>query len=326
MAGGPSTPALVIAAAEAGAVGFLAGGYKTAHQVAAEIALVRAASPGPFGVNLFVPGHATSEPAALSAYVGVLEKEAGDLDADLGAPNWDDDGYEAKLDVLLADPPPLVSFTFGCPSPEALTSLHAAGALVAITVTTPEEAAQAEQAGADCLCLQGSEAGAHRGSFTNDRGPAQDYRLAPLLASVRGSSALPLIAAGGLAGPDDVAAVLAAGATQAQLGTAFLRSTESGAHPLYKAALADPRFTDTAITRAFSGRRARSLVNEFVRTHEGAPAAYPEVNNVTRPLRAAALAAGDVQRMSLYAGAGYRAADERAAGEIIEHLASGIRQ
>jgi hypothetical protein len=102
-----------------------------------------------------------------------------------------------------------------------------------------------------------------------------------------------------------VAAVLAAGATQAQLGTAFLRCTESGAHPLYKAALADPRFTSTAITRAFSGRRARSLVNDFVRAHEGAPAAYPEVNNATRPLRAAA-SAGDVQRMSLYAGEGFR--------------------
>ena len=147
---------------------------------------------------------------------------------------------------------------------------------------------------------------------------------------MRDNTDLPLIAAGGLGGPDDVAAVLAAGATQVQLGTAFLRSSESGAHPLYKAALADPRFTApapaTAITRAFSGRRARSLVNEFVRAHEGAPAAYPEVNNATRPLRAAAQAAGDVQRMSLYAGEGFRAAEQRSAGEIIERLASQIPQ
>jgi nitronate monooxygenase len=324
MAGGPSTPALVIAAAESGAIGFLAGGYKTAADMAAEIARVRSATPGSFGVNLFVPRQATREPEALSAYVGQLEKEAGDLGAKVGAPSWDDDAYGAKLSVLMEDPPPLVSFTFGCPSADALRALQSAGTLVAITVTTPDEAALAQQAGADCLCLQGSEAGAHRASFTNDSGSAEDHPLASLLARVQGSSDLPLIAAGGLGGPDDVAAVLAAGATQAQLGTAFLRCTESGAHPLYKAALADPRFTATAVTRAFSGRRARSLVNDFVRAHEGAPAAYPEINNATRPLRAAAVAAGDVQRMSLYAGEGFRAAVQRSAAEIIEHLATGV--
>ncbi len=251
-------------------------------------------------------------------------KEAADLGAEIGPPRWDDDGYDAKLDVLLTDPPPLVSFTFGCPSTDAVRALQHAGALVAITVTTPDEAVRAEQAGVDALCLQGSEAGAHRGSFTNDTGPAQDHPLAALLARVRGSTSRPLIAAGGLGGPDDVAAVLAAGASQVQLGTAFLRCTESGAHPLYKAALGDPRFTATAVTRAFSGRRARALVNDFVRAHEGAPAAYPEVNNATRPLRAAAQAAGDVQRMSLYAGEGFRAAEPRAAGEIIERLTSGV--
>jgi nitronate monooxygenase len=330
MAGGPSTPALVIAAAESGALGFLAGGYKMAADLAAEIAQVRASTTGAFGVNLFVPGHPTGEPLALSAYVALLEEEARGLGADVGAPSWDDDGYESKVDVLLADPPPLVSFTFGCPSPDVVKALQAAGTVVAITATTPEEAVLAEQAGADCLCLQGSEAGAHRGSFTNDPGRAPDFPLDSLLAGVRDNTDLPLIAAGGLGGPDDVAAVLAAGATQVQLGTAFLRSTESGAHPLYKAALADPLFTTattaTAITRAFSGRRARSLVNDFVRAHEGAPAAYPELNNATRPLRAAAQAAGDVQRMSLYAGEGFRAAEQRSAGEIIERLASGIPQ
>ena len=324
MAGGPSTPALVIAAAQAGALGFLAGGYKTPADVAAEIAHVKSATSEAFGVNLFVPGQATSEPLALSAYVALLEEEAHDLGAELGAPVWDDDAYGSKLEVVLADPPPLVSFTFGCPGTDAVKALQAAEALVVITVTTPEEAVLAEQAGADALCLQGAEAGAHRGSFANDPGSAADYPLAALLAQVGESSDLPLIAAGGIGGPDGVAAALATGATWAQLGTAFLRCTESGAHPLYKAALADPRFSSTAITRAFSGRRARSLVNDFVRTHEGAPAAYPEVNNATRPFRAAAQAAGDVQRMSLYAGEAFRAAEQRSAAEIIERLATGV--
>ena len=128
MAGGPSTPELVVAAAAGGAVGFLAGGYKTAADMAAEIARVRAATPGAFGVNLFVPGHRTTRRrAALSSYVGLLQKEAVDLGAEIGPPRWDDDAYAAKLAVLLADPPPLVSFTFGCPSTDAVRALQARG-------------------------------------------------------------------------------------------------------------------------------------------------------------------------------------------------------
>jgi nitronate monooxygenase len=326
MAGGPTTPALVSAAADAGAMGMLAAGYKTAAEMQAEIAAVRSAASAAFGVNVFVPGEAAPDPEALAAYVGLLEEEAAALGVTLGAPRWDDDDYGAKLDVLLAAPPPLVSFTFGCPPSDVVRTLQAAGSLVAVTVTTPAEAVLAQRLDVDCLCVQGIEAGAHRGTFVNDDRPAQDHPLSALLADVRRTCELPLIAAGGIADREGVAAVLAAGATQVQLGTAFLRCTESGAHPLYKAALADPRFTSTAITRAFSGRRARSLVNGFVRAHEDVPPAYPEINHVTRPLRAAAAAAGDPDRMSLYAGEGFRRAEERSAGEIIERLTAGLER
>jgi nitronate monooxygenase len=326
MAGGPTTTGLVIAAAEAGAVGILAAGYKTPAEMQAEIAAVRAATPAPFGVNVFVPGEAAPDPEALEAYIATLEKEAADLGATLGAPRWDDDDYGAKLDTLLAAPPPLVTFTFGCPAHDVVRTLQAAGSLVAVTVTTAAEAVLAQRAQVDALCVQGIEAGAHRGSFVNDDRPGQDHPLAALLADVRRNCDLPLIAAGGVADSEGVASVLAAGASLVQLGTAFLRCTESGAHPVYKAALADPRFTSTAVTRAFSGRRARSLVNGFVRAHEAVPPAYPEINHVTRPLRAAAAAAGDPDRMSLFAGEGFRRAEERSAGEIIEQLASGLER
>jgi nitronate monooxygenase len=326
MAGGPTTPALVIAAAGAGAMGFLAAGYKSAADLAADVQTVRAASSPIFGVNVFVPGEPTSDPAGLAAYVEGLQKEAADLGVAAGPAQWDDDDYRAKLETLLADPPPIVSFTFGCPSIDVVRALQGRGALVAITVTTPLEAAAAHTAGADCLCLQGAEAGAHRGSFVNDNRPDQDDPLVDLLSEVPKISDLPLIAAGGISGPEAVAATLGAGATLVQLGTAFLRCSESGAHPTYKAALADPRFTTTAITRAFSGRRARSVENGFMRAHEGAPAAYPEINRATRPLRSAAAAAGDPDRMSLYAGTGFRSAEERSAGEIIEGLMAGLAQ
>lgn len=315
MAGGPTTTELVIAAARAGAFGFLAGAYQTLEAMTAEIAAVRAATAEPFGVNLFVPGTPSPDRGALAAYLGSL----GD-DGPLAEPTWDDDGFEGKVAALAADPPPVISFTFGCPAAEVISTLRAAGSVVVVTVTSPDEAAISAAAGAGALCVQGFEAGAHRGTFVNDDAPGRDNGLLSLVGQVAAVTDLPLIAAGGIMGPRQVRAVLAAGAVAAQCGTAFLRCPESGAHPLHKAALADPRYTATALTRAFSGRPARGLINRFMLDHADAPPAYPEVNNATRPLRAAAAARGDTERMALWAGQGYRSAVELPAGEIIERL------
>jgi nitronate monooxygenase len=317
MAGGPSRPELVVAAGRAGTLGFLAAGYKTAAAMTAEVAAVRTATSDPFGVNVFVPGLPCADREALDRYLGALRGTGP-----LGDATWDDDGFDGKVAALLADPPPVTSFTFGCPSAEVISALQDAGSLVAVTVTSPGEAALAAAAGADALCVQGYEAGAHRGTFANDDEPGRDYGLLSLIGAVARVTSLPQIAAGGIMGPRQARAVIAAGAVAAQCGTAFLRCPESGAHPRYKAALADPRYTATTLTRAFSGRPARGLVNQFIRDHQGAPAAYPEINNATRPLRAAAAAEGDTERMSLWAGQGYRSATDQPAGEIIERLST----
>ena len=322
MAGGPTTAGLVTAAADAGAVGFVAAGYKSAGAMRAELDAVAAATSRPFGVNVFVPGRPTADVAALASYLKAIAADARQVGAEPGDACWDDDDWPAKIADLIARPVPIVSFTFGCPEPDLVAALRAAGSSVWVTVTDPREAEQAAAAGADCLCAQGAEAGAHRGTFTNPpgaRGDA-DWALPELIAAVRSVSDLPLVAAGGIMDARGVAGVLAAGASAAQCGTAFLRCQESGAHPAYKAALADPRFAGTAVTRAFSGRQARGLVNSFMTDHREAPAAYPEINNATRPIRAAAAAAGDVDRMSLWAGVGYRAATTRPAGEVIDLL------
>ena len=317
MAGGPSTTELVIAAAGAGALGFLAAGYKTPAAMAAEITAVRAATSEPFGVNVFVPGTPCADRGAVDRYLSSL-RAAGPL----GDGTWDDDGFGGKVAALLADPPAVTSFTFGCPAAEVISALQDAGSMVLVTVTSPGEAALVAAAGADALCVQGYEAGAHRGTFVNDDEPGRDYGLLSLIGAVAAVTGLPQIATGGIMSPRQVRAVITAGAVAAQCGTAFLRGPESGAHPRYKAALADPRYTATTLTRAFSGRLARGLVNQFIRDHHDAPAAYPEINNATRPLRAAAAADGDTERMSLWAGQGYRSAAEQPAGEIIERLSA----
>jgi len=317
MAGGSSTAELVIAAAGAGALGFLAAGYKTPAAMAAEMADVRAATAQPFGVNVLLPGTPYPDPAALDRYLGSL-RSAGPL----GDATWDDDGFGGKIAALLAEPPAVTSFTFGCPPAEVIRALQDAGSLVVVTVTSPAEAALAAGAGVDALCAQGYEAGAHRGTFANDDQPGRDYGLLSLIGEVARVTSLPQVAAGGIMDPRQVRAVIAAGAVAAQCGTAFLRCPESGAHPRYKAALTDPHYTATTLTRAFSGRLARGLANQFIRDHQDAPAAYPEINNATRPLRAAAAADGDTARMSLWAGQGWRSATGQPAGEIIERLSA----
>jgi len=321
MAGGPSTAGLVIAASAAGALGFLAAGYKTAAAMRAEMDAVEAGSAAPYGVNVFVPG-APTDPAALEDYLAQLEPDAAALGVAPGRPEWSDDDWDAKLAALLAHPPAVASFTFGCPEAGVIAALRAAGSAVWVTVTTPDEAVLAASRGADALCVQGPEAGAHCGTFSAGAGPAE-VPLRRLLADVAAVASLPLVAAGAIMSRQDVTSALAAGAVAVQCGTAFLRCLESGAHPLHKAALADPLFPGTAVTWAFTGRPARGLVNRFMLDHPDAPPGYPEVHFATRPLRAAAAAAGDTSRMNLWAGEGYRAATTRSAAEIVAMLADG---
>lgn len=258
----------------------------------------------------------------MTAYRSSLLAEAARLGvdpADLPAAESLDpdatDGWDAKLDAAEAGAWPLVTFTFGLPSPEVFDRLHAAGSTLGVTVTTAAEATRALEHGADLLSVQGPEAGGHR-SVHDPAAEPGTTALADLLAEVRAAvgPSVPLLAAGGIMAADGVRAVLAAGASAAQCGTAFLRAHEAGTSALQRAALeqaaAGTRFAApdgsarTALTRAYSGRWARGIENGFLRAHAGAPAAYPEVNALTGPLRAAAAAAGDAESVSLWAGVG----------------------
>lgn len=207
-----------------------------------------------------------------------------------------------------------------------LDALRRAGTVTLVTATTAEEALAVERAGADAVIVQGVEAGGHQGTHRDVReNDGTGVGLLALLAQVRETVGLPLVAAGGLMRGGQIAAVLAAGASAAQLGTAFLATPESGAPAVHKQALTNPLFVRTELTRAFSGRPARGLVNRFLREHGPyAPAAYPEVHHLTAPLRRAAAKAGDAQGMALWAGQGHRLARELPAGRLVEVLADEL--
>ncbi|WP_370523835.1 nitronate monooxygenase [Nocardia sp. CY15] len=320
MAGGPSTPELTAAVAEAGGFGQLAAGYLSAADTAARIAATRAATGKPFGVNLFVPGPAT--PAAdLADYLAELGAHHR-----LGDPRFDTDDWDAKLDLLVADPVAAVSFTFGCPSAAEVARLHAAGSEVWVTVTSVGEARLAVEAGADVLIAQGAEAGGHRATFV-DR-PADDATdplgLLALLQLLTAAVDRPLVATGGIATGAGIAAALAAGAAAAQLGTVFLRCPEAGTNPVHRAALAGD--TPTMLTRAFTGRRARGLRNRFLVEHTAtAPAGYPEIHYATAPLRAEARAASNPDEVNLWAGQTHALTPELPAGELVGALAADTK-
>ncbi|MFE2941181.1 nitronate monooxygenase [Streptomyces sp. NPDC059255] len=327
MAGGASCPQLASAVSEAGGLGFLAAGYKTVDGMYEEIKQIRGLTGRPFGVNLFMPQARYADRAAVEVYRNQLAGEATWYETPLGDPEtgWDD-AYEAKLAILLDDPVPVVSFTFGCPTRTTFDSFAGVGTYTVVTVTTPEEAQTAQWSGADAVCVQGIEAGGHQGTHRDD--PATDgagLGLLSLVAQVREAVELPVIAAGGLMRGGQIAAVLAAGADAAQLGTAFLVCPESGANALHKQAMTNPLFVRTELTRAFSGRPARGLVNRFMREHGPyAPPAYPEVHHLTSGLRKAAAKVGDAQGMALWAGQGHRMARELPAGKLVEVLAGEL--
>jgi nitronate monooxygenase len=323
LAGGPSTAQLAVVVSEAGGLGFLAAGYKSADTVKDEIEELRASTSKPFGVNVFVPSTEEPDSAALSAYRERLAPEAERQGAELGEPRADDDDWERKLELLARERPDVASFTFGCPEPAVVDGLRSNGVAVWVTVTNADEAAQAREAGADALVVQGIEAGGHRGGFEDGPGES-DLGLLALLRLIANRMALPLIAAGGIADGPAVAAVLCAGATAAQIGTALMLAPEAGTSEAQREVLARP--APTRLTRAFTGRSARGIVNRFMDEHsDQAPSAYPEIHHVTSALRAAARRRGDPDAINLWAGQAHELALELPAGELVHRLGSQAR-
>src|SRR4051794_5991287 len=140
LAGGASTPELAAAVSGAGGLGFVAAGYRAPDAFAEDVARTRALTERPFGVNVFAPTGAPADPDAVRRYADALRPLADAAGVALGEPRFDDDGFGAKVDLLAADPPAVVSFTFGCPPPETIARVRDAGAAAWVTVTGPDEA------------------------------------------------------------------------------------------------------------------------------------------------------------------------------------------
>jgi nitronate monooxygenase len=262
---GAGTPELAAAVSRAGGLGMLAGTLLSPQELREAIARVRAATAEPFGVNFLIapPERAEVDEGAVEAILG-FRTELVLPPAQPAPPPAQPPSFEEQLAAVLEERVPLVTVALGDPGQALVERIHAGGALAGAMVTTVDEAVRVEAEGVDLLVAQGAEAGGHRSTL--DLAPDDEPPLVGTLAlvpQVVDAVSVPVVAAGGIADGRGVAAALALGAQAAQLGTRFLVARESGAHPVWQERLVTARETDTVVTRAYTGRPARSVRNRF---------------------------------------------------------------
>lgn len=326
MGGGGSTTALTTAVCEAGALGSVAAAYLSPAQIAEAAHAVRARTAAPFNVNLFAPMPAVERPSDCAAALARLAPVHAELGLPAPAlPAASEYSYEDQLAAVLDCGAAVFSFTFGIPPARDLERLRARGMFLLGTATTVDEACALEAAGVDAVVAQGSEAGAHRGTFAASFAAAMIGTMA-LVPQVVDAVRVPVVASGGIMDGRGVAAALALGAAAVQMGTAFLTSHESGIAEAHKSAILAAGEHETRTTRAFSGREARGIVNEFMELVDNdgdrdAILPYPWQNALTQPMRRAAAAGNDARYLSLWAGQGVRLARREAAADKVARIA-----
>ena len=326
---GVQASALAIAVSNAGGLGSLPCALLGSDALKQELAVLRAGTAKPFNVNFFchaVPAaNAAREAAwraALRPYYDELGLDPNDVPAGPGRAPFSSEAVDALESVR----PAVVSFHFGLPEAGQLARLRAWSAKIIASATTVEEARWLEARGVDAIIAQGVEAGGHRGMFLSDD-PTTQVGTFALLPQVVRAVQVPVIAAGGIASAEGVAAALALGAAGVQVGTAYLLCPEATTSALHRAALASPAAAHTALTNLFSGRPARSIVNRVMRElgpMSAAPSEFPLATAAIAPLRAAAERRGSVDFSPLWSGQNASGCKAIPAAQLTRELAARL--
>jgi nitronate monooxygenase len=330
---GVSTAEMAAAVSNSGGLGSIAVGSVDAQTTRQMIAEVRARTDRPFNVNVFCHRPAVANETREAAWLERLRPEFERFGAkpparlrEIYRSFLTDD---AKLAVLVAERPAVVSFHFGLPTPNQIESLRAAGIMLFSTATNLEEGRAISAAGIHAVVAQGYEAGGHRGVFDPHEPDHQlgTMALTRLLAS---KLDIPVIAAGGIMDGAGIAASLMLGAAAAQLGTAFVACPESSADAGYRAALLGPAAERTVMTSVITGRPARCLANRFTAIDVSAELStvpeYPIAYDAGKALHAAAKEAGEFGYGAQWAGQGAPLARAVPAAELVALLRSEMEK
>jgi nitronate monooxygenase len=330
---GVSTPEMAAAVSNAGGLGSVGVGAVDAEAARRMIVAVRDRTDRPFNVNVFCNRPAAADAAREAAWLERLGPEFARYG--VKPPKCLTEIYQsfltddAKLAVLVAERPAVVSFHFGLPARERVEALRAAGIVLLATATNLEEGKAIAAAGIDGIVAQGYEAGGHRGVFDPDA-PDEGLGTMALTRLLASRLGVPVIAAGGIMDGAGIAAALALGAVAAQLGTAFVACAESSADAGYRAALLGPPAEHTVMTAAISGRPARCLANRFTAlgagVERGAVPDYPIAYDAGKALHAAAKAAGEFGYGAQWAGQGAPLARAMPAAELVARLRSEMER
>lgn len=325
---GSCPPSLSIAVANAGGLGACGVLVMKPDEITAWAQEVRAGSNGGVQLNTWIPdpepvrdeAHEAQLRTFLAQWGPPVAREAGDV----VPPD-----FAAQCDAMLAASPAIISSIMGVYPPSFVARMKERGIAWCAAVTTVAEARLAEDAGADVIVAQGSEAGGHRGAFRAADAERRQVGLFSLLPAVVDAVRVPVVAAGGIADPRGVAAALMLGASAVQIGTAFLRCPEAKIAPAWADAIGETAPEDTMLTRAFSGRTARAIATDYARAaavpDAPAPAPYPVQRGLTTPMRIAAHKAGDPQRMQMWSGQSGAMARAEPAGDVVRRLWDGAR-
>lgn len=320
MAEDVTTPELVAAVANAGGLGSLGAGAMEPEAIRTAIRRIRTLTDKPFAVNLFIPEPVSEDAERIIRANEILNPYRTALNLPepdpLAAYTPD---YTEQLGVLFEEKVNLLSFTYGLPRPSELESVKQQGIITIGTATHLVEALVLEESGIDVIVAQGAEAGGHRGTFIGSfrQGMIGTIVLLPLLAD---HISVPLVAAGGIMDSRGICAALTLGADGVQMGTAFLSTQESGAHPQYKELLFNSNEVGTTVTKVFSGKPGRSLRNQFIRELQQVQSylpGYPTQNAITRPIRQAAVEQDMLELMPLWAGQGSWLCQQQGAADLI---------
>ena len=328
---GATTPELAATVSNFGGLGSLGSGTTAPDVLDKQINTIKSLTDRPFMINLMVLSEHDSStldneiPAWLNQYY-----QQQNIDIELPArPALN---FAEQLQVLYDNPVPVASFTFGIISAEQVQRLQSLGTCVIGTANHPLEAKAWADIGADAVCVQGVEAGGHRGGWL-PQSANDPMGLLTLISQTRACTDIPLIAAGGIMTGQSIKAIQTAGAELAQIGTAFLTTDKCGINDIYKQALLDAsqdkRSSETRLTRLFSGKQARGLLNDYLRNfgqfesaHELLP--YPQLNAMTKDLRAHAKNNLDAEHQSLWAGQGVALVRQESTLELLERLVKDL--
>lgn len=329
MAGGVTTPELVASVSNAGGLGMVGAGYMEPDQLRMQIREIKKLTDRPFGVNLFIPSEFQISNLDFDLAFNRLQPIRDELNIKEEIPVLPDSKedhvkFPQLLDVIIGEKVPICSFTFGIPKEEVISKLKREGVILVGTATSVNEAEMNENAGMDIVVGQGSEAGGHRGTFSEGGG---DHLIGvmSLIPQITDRVSIPVIAAGGIMNGKGVMASLCLGAKGVQMGTAFLTCKESGAHKVYKQAVLQANDSDTVLTRAFSGKWARGIRNQFIdeMAESQVPIPdYPVQNKLTTQIRKAAATGNDSRFMSLWSGQSPGLAKDQTVKELIREIVS----